>query len=86
MSQTHLKQPPKMLLVIDDEILDELAVWCSFEIGCHEDNTDDFEDYTPEEQMEAKFWHMHKYEIMKRLASSLDSLLVQTGKRKVRDR
>jgi hypothetical protein len=86
MMQTHIKKPLKMLLVVDDEIVEELATWCCFELISFEENPDDFEEYTPEEQLEAKFWLMHKYEIMKRLASGLDSLLEQLGKKKVRER
>ena len=84
--QTHLKKPPKMLLVVDEEILDEIAAWCSYELTSFEENLDDFKEYTPEEQIQAKFWFMHKHAIMKRLASSLDSLLEQTGRKKVRER
>ena len=84
--QTHLKKPPKMLLVVDEEILEELATWVCFELTSFEENPDDFGDFTPEEQIEAKFWFMHKHQIMKRLASSLDSLLTQLGKKRVRDR
>ena len=84
--QTHLKQPRKIAIFIDEEILDFVAEWCSTDIQCLEGNDDEFETYTPEEALKARFWFMHKHKVMKRLADAINPVLKDLGKLEVKYR
>ena len=82
--QTHLKKPRKMALIIDEEILDELGLFCASELVALEENDDSFDDVTPEKATEMRFWYMHKHEKFKRLESALDSLFEQLDRPRVK--
>lgn len=77
MTQVRLSKPQPVALIIDEELLDDLASFVSGELIFYEDNAADDElgdELPPEDQMKYRFYHMERHSRIRRLAALIDSL------------
>ena len=81
MRQSYLSKPRRMLVLIDEEILDEWGLICASEQIALEDIKRDIElEKDLEKKRKMFFFYKYKKNLYDRMQRSLDHLFVQLGK------